>query len=284
MGGPRPGPPQLRPGRALAHTPGALGPGSPHRSDGRSPQTPRGARRSDPDGRLGTTPPVPGRPTSFLLLAGLPALLLALITWQVVADGPLVRADERLSRALRHPDRLSGLLSDLGNVQVAVPVLAAVLVPVSWRARRAGVERWWAAPAAAAVLMLLVPVLVVPLKDWTARPGTPAVPPGLGYYPSGHTVTAVVAYGAATLLLLPLLRAARARRGLVLGCAAVNLAVGFGLVRRGYHWPLDVLAGWCLGALLLWVLWRLAGRGGGPVSRSRSRSSSGTPSSRTGPS
>lgn len=52
----RPGPPQLRPGRALAHTTGASGSGSPHRSDSRSPQTPRGARHSDPDGRLGTTP------------------------------------------------------------------------------------------------------------------------------------------------------------------------------------------------------------------------------------
>ncbi|MEU6607487.1 phosphatase PAP2 family protein [Streptomyces shenzhenensis] len=284
MGELRPGPPQLRPGRALAHTPGASGPGSPHRSDSRSPQTPRGVRHSDPDGRLGTTPPVPGRPTSFLLLPGLPALLLALITWQVVADGPLVRADERLSRTLRHPDRFSGLLSDLGNVQVALPVLAAVLVLVSRQGRQAGVRRWWAAPAAAAVLMVLVPALVVPLKDWTARPGTPAVPPGLGYYPSGHAATAVVAYGAATLLLLPRLGGARARRALVLGCVAVNLAVGFALVRRGYHWPLDVLASWCLGAVLLWALWPLARRGGGPVSRSRSRSSSGTPSSRTGPS
>ncbi|MFJ8602688.1 phosphatase PAP2 family protein [Streptomyces shenzhenensis] len=201
-----------------------------------------------------------------------------------MADGPLVRADERLSRALRHPDRFSGLLSDIGNVQVALPVLAVVLFLVSRQRRRAGVRRWWAAPAAAAVLMALVPALVVPLKDWTARPGTPAVPPGLGYYPSGHTATAVVAYGAATLLLLPRLGGARARRALVLGCVAVNLAVGFALVRRGYHWPLDVLASWCLGAVLLWALWPLARRGGEPVSRSRSRSSSGTPSSRTGPS
>ncbi|MFE2312915.1 hypothetical protein ACFXC8_06800, partial [Streptomyces sp. NPDC059441] len=53
-------PPQLRPGRALAHTPGASGSGSPHRSDSRSPQTPRGARRPDPDGRPRKTPPGAG--------------------------------------------------------------------------------------------------------------------------------------------------------------------------------------------------------------------------------
>ncbi|MDX3136361.1 phosphoesterase, partial [Streptomyces europaeiscabiei] len=45
------GPPQLRPGRALAHTTGASGSGSPHRSDGRPPQTPRGERHTDPVGR-----------------------------------------------------------------------------------------------------------------------------------------------------------------------------------------------------------------------------------------
>ncbi|MFG2552431.1 phosphatase PAP2 family protein [Streptomyces sp. NPDC048581] len=254
-------PPQLRPGRALAHTTGASGSGSPHRSDSRPPQTPRGARPSDPDGRLGTTPPVPGRPTSLFLLLGTPALLFVLFTWQVVADGPLVRVDERVSRALVHPDRFSELLADLGNIQVAVPVLAAVLLYVARRARFTGTDRWWLPATAATVLMALVPALVVPLKELTDRPGTPAVPPGTGYYPSGHTATAAVAYGAATLLLLPWLRSAYARRELVIACAVVNAAVGFGLVRRGYHWPLDVVASWCLCAVLLVSLWLFLSRG-----------------------
>ncbi|MDN0199766.1 phosphatase PAP2 family protein [Streptomyces sp. S.PNR 29] len=251
MGDIRPGPPQLRPGRALAHTTGACGSGSPHRSDGRSPQTPRGARRSGPVGRLGITPPVPGRPTSLFLLLGLPALLFALFTWQVVTDGLLVGVDERVSRALVHPDRLSELLADLGNVQAALPVLVVALVYVAWRTRRSGTDRWWLPAAAAALTMALVPALVVPLKELTDRPGTPVVPPGTGYYPSGHTATAAVAYGAATLLLLPWLRTALARRALAVLCAAVNLGVGFGLVRRGYHWPLDVAASWCLCTALL---------------------------------
>ncbi|MGW4913400.1 phosphatase PAP2 family protein [Streptomyces sp. NPDC004270] len=281
----RPGPPQLRPGRALAHTTGASGSGSPHRSDGRSPQTPRGARRSDPDGRLGTTPPVPGRPTSFLRfpLAGLlglvvlPALLFALITWQVVAHGPLLRLDSRLSSALVHPDRFSELLSDLGNVQVAVPVLVLVIGYVVRRGRATGTDRWWLPPAAAAALMALVPAIIVPVKEWTARPGTPVVPPAVGYFPSGHTATAAIAYGSAALLLLPWLRSRTARRTVVTGCAALVLAVSYGLIRRGYHWPLDVAASWCLCTVLLTALWLL-------LSRSTRRRSSGTPSSRTGPS
>ena len=208
-------------------------------------------------------------------------MLFALITWQVVAHGPLLGLDARLSRALVHPDRPSELLSDLGNVQVAVPVLAVALAHSAWRGRATRGDLWWLPPATAAVLMALVPVIVVPLKDWTARPGTPAVPPAVGYFPSGHTATAAIAYGCATLLLLPWLRSAPARRALVAGCAALVLGVSYGLVRRGWHWPLDVVASWCLCTVLLTTLSFVIGRS---VSRNTRRSSSGTPSSRTGPS
>ncbi|MFE1511923.1 phosphatase PAP2 family protein [Streptomyces sp. NPDC058726] len=212
-----------------------------------------------------------------MLLLGPPVLLFALITWQVVADGPLVDLDERLSEDLIRPDRPSELLADLGNIQVALPVLALALAYVALHGRARGRDRWWLPPLAGAVAMALVPALVAPLKEWTDRPGTPAVPPAAGYYPSGHTATAVVAYGAATLLLLPLLRSPAVRRGLVVLCGVLVLAASYGLVRRGYHWPLDVVASWCLGAVLLTGLWLL-------VSRSSRRRSAGTPRLRTGPS
>ncbi|GGQ39322.1 phosphatase PAP2 family protein [Streptomyces mutabilis] len=222
--------------------------------------------------------PVPPPRTLPALLA-LPVLLFALITWQVAADGPLIGADKRLSRALVHPDRLSELLADLGNVPVAVPVLALTLAGAAWHGRAKGTDRWWLPPLAGALAMALVPALVAPLKAWTDRPGTPAVPPAVGYYPSGHTATAVVAYGAATLLLLPLLRSPAVRRGLVVLCAVLVLGASYGLVRRGYHWPLDVVASWCLGAVLLVGVALVAGRTALPATRSTRRSSSGTPSS-----
>ncbi|MFE1249875.1 phosphatase PAP2 family protein [Streptomyces sp. NPDC058735] len=190
-----------------------------------------------------------------VLLLVLPALVFGLITWQVVADGPLVRLDERAGRLLVNPDRCSELLADLGNVGVAVPVLAVALGYVALRARRAGAVRWWLPVAAAALVMVLVPALVVPLKELTDRPGPPAVPPATGYYPSGHTATAALAYGSATVLMLPWLRTALARGVLLAVCATLVLGVSYGLVRRGYHWPLDVVAGWCLGAVLLTALW-----------------------------
>ncbi|MEU5653511.1 phosphatase PAP2 family protein [Streptomyces pseudogriseolus] len=211
-----------------------------------------------------------------MLLLVVPLLLFLLITWQVLADGPLLDLDARLSDALVRPDRASELLSDLGNAQVALPVLAIALAVTAWRLRATGVDRWWLPPAAGAAAMVLVPVLVVPLKAWTDRPGTPAVPPATGYYPSGHTATAVVAYGAATLLLLPLLGSPAVRRALVALCALLILGASYGLVRRGYHWPLDVAGSWCLGAALLVGL--------ALVSRSSRRTSAGTPSRRSGPS
>ncbi|MFI1325299.1 phosphatase PAP2 family protein [Streptomyces rochei] len=223
-------------------------------------------------------------PRALPALLPLPVLLFALITWQVLADGPLVGVDERASGALVHPDRLSEVLSDLGNVPVAVPVLALALVYVAWHGRAHGADRWWLPPLAGAAAMALVPALVAPLKAWTDRPGTPAVPPAVGYYPSGHTATAVVAYGAATLLLLPLLRSPAVRRGLVLLCVLLVLGASYGLVRRGYHWPLDVVASWCLGAVLLAGVAAAAGRTAPAVTRSTRRSSSGTPSSSSGPS
>lgn len=200
--------------------------------------------------------PCSGAAAFFILLLGIPALLFALITWQVVEDGPLLRVDERVSQALIHPDRPSAALSDLGNATVAIPVLVLALLWSAWRARRGGTDRWWLPSTAAAVLMALVPALVVPLKELTDRPGTPVVPPATGYFPSGHTATAAIAYGAATLLVLPFLRSARTRRALVIGYVLVVLGVSYGLVRHGWHWPLDVVASWCLSADLL-LLFRL---------------------------
>ncbi|ATL30848.1 phosphatase PAP2 family protein [Streptomyces formicae] len=215
----------------------------------------------------------PGRPALSLTSC---ALLFALLTWQVVAEGPLRAADERAGRALvgsRIPGRAAEFLADLGNITVAVPVLAAVIAYVSWHLRRAGTFRWWLPGLAAAVTMACVPALVAPLKSLITRPGPPGMTGEGGFYPSGHAATALVAYGAAALLLLPLLHSAYGRRELVIGCALLNVAIGFGLVRQGYHWPLDVVASWLLSAMLLQGMVLVVAR----LSRSTRRSSSRTP-------
>lgn len=264
--------PPRRPGRAFAHT-GASGSGTPHRSDGRPPHTPRGARRTDLAGHPGTIPPVPGWPAPLVLRflgLGLLTVLFSLITWQVAVEGPLLRLDERVGGELfgRGPAPLTQVLSDLGGMPVALPVLTCAVGYALWRgARRLAVY--------AALTMAAVPALVIPLKVATARQGP--LTEAVNYYPSGHTATAAVAYGASALVLLALprpswLREASWPRAWMMPVAAILLttATGIGLVLHGYHWPLDVLASWCLGPVVLAPLWWVS-------CRSRRRSSSRTP-------
>ncbi|WP_307865254.1 phosphatase PAP2 family protein [Streptomyces montanisoli] len=157
--------------------------------------------------------------------------------------GPLLDADRSLDRALvgHGPRALDGALSDLGSMPVALPVLALALAYALWRGARASV---WAAAAT----MIVVPLLVVPLKIWTDRPGP--LTDATGYYPSGHTATAMVAYGTAALVLGPYVT----RRVTAPAAAVLTTATAVGLVLRGYHWPLDVVASGALCGVLLLAL------------------------------
>ncbi|RAJ74844.1 MULTISPECIES: phosphatase PAP2 family protein [unclassified Streptomyces] len=206
-------------------------------------------RHADQIGRLGATPPAPGRPATFL--AAFAAVLFAVLTWQVATTGPLLSPDEHLGTTIRTSAIPSGpaeFFADLGNLQVALPVLAAVLAYTTWRTHD------WRPAAISLLTMALVPALVTPLQHLLARPGPPPMAPATGFYPSGHAATAAVAYGLCALLLR--------RRELVYGCAVLNLGVGIGLVRQGYHWPVDVIGSWCLAVLLITGLARLLARYG----------------------
>ncbi|MFF4948911.1 phosphatase PAP2 family protein [Streptomyces chattanoogensis] len=203
-------------------------------------------------------------------------LLFAVISVQVAGHGPLRTVDERAGRAVAHsaiPSGLAEFFADLGNTVVALPVLLVVAGWAGWAARRArraaegdGPVRWWLPPLAAASALAAVPALVVPLKLWFARRGPPGMGGGAhgGFFPSGHAATAAVAYGVAALLLIRARVPGRARRrtafAVAAGGALVNVGVGIGLVRRGYHWPLDVLGSWCLAGVLLAAWWAVCAR------------------------
>ncbi|MFI5521944.1 phosphatase PAP2 family protein [Streptomyces platensis] len=210
-----------------------------------------------------------------------------MLTWQVAGHGPLRALDERLGRAVANghlPTGIAEFWADLGNTAVALPVLCVVMVAAGWRGWRGRSEeapnggapvRWWLPPLAAGLTLAVVPALVVPLKLWLARPGPPGMAGGPhdGFYPSGHGATAAVAYGVAALLVIRGVQGRRAGRpalrlfapSVVAVVALLNVAVGLGLVRRGYHWPLDVLGSWCLATVLLAVWCAVCDRWSGPM-------------------
>ncbi len=186
-------------------------------------------------------------------------LILALLTVNVLADGPLVGADRRIRAAVR-AQATSGawqwlsdswhaparLLVDLGNYEVAVPVLAACALIAAARHRTL---RPLLAAGAAVVLVL---VTVTPAKILTARPGPGLATVGsggLGVFPSGHATTASACLGVALLLLLRDLPA-RIRRPVAVAVAALCVGVGVALVWCDDHWFTDVVAGWALAALI----------------------------------
>ncbi|HEV7628680.1 MAG TPA: phosphatase PAP2 family protein [Streptomyces sp.] len=175
-------------------------------------------------------------------------MVFALITWQVAVAGPLLKVDAQLGAVLRHnspPADVAELLADLGNLTVALPVLAAA---TAYAVATGGVRRWLP-PLYAVLAMGCVAVIVPLLKVSLGRPGPLG---GINYYPSGHTATAAVAFGCAALLLsLTTPRSPRAPYWPLPATAALlTLLCSAGLIWRGYHWPLDVVASWCLG----WVL------------------------------
>lgn len=188
------------------------------------------------------------------------ACLFVVLTWQVVASGPLTGADLPVHLwVVRHGlDRSSPLwvvLGDLGDGWVALPFLAVAAAAAWWRRRMLAPLLFAVAGLAAFTLVLKV------MKAVTGRAapasGTDAVFAGGGEFPSGHTSAATVIWGLATWL------AVLALAGRVTGFPSVSryaslvaggvagIASAVAMVRMDYHWVSDVAGGWLLGMIIL---------------------------------
>src|SRR5215469_18724538 len=188
------------------------------------------------------------------------ALVLVLLTVNVLADGPLVGGDQRIRAAVQARATAPAwrwlsdswhapaqLLVDLGSYQVAVPVLAACALIAA--ARRRTLRPLLT--ALAGVVLLLVTVTAAKIAIGRPGPGLTTLGSfGLGVFPSGHTATATVCLGLAVLLVLPFCPAG-AGRAAVAALAAVCLLVGLALVCFNYPWFTDVVAGWALAVLII---------------------------------
>lgn len=100
-----------------------------------------------------------------------------------------------------------------------------------------------------------------------ARPRPDLVPHQVEVYtasfPSGHALMSAVVY-LTLAVLISRTQHSFAARAFIMGFAVfITLLVGVSRVYLGVHWPTDVLAGWCLGALWATLCWLVTRRSGG---------------------
>ncbi len=220
-----------------------------HPSNQRGPRNVDATLRRIHDGLPSDTP------WFFRVVLGNRAFLFATVMVTVVlgaiaASNPawLLAFDEPVSEWIR------GFVTD-GNVAVFVttlgsPNLAMVLgvvgVAIVWRRCRASAVTLGLLVASATVADIVLKLVVD-----RPRPPSPLVDTGLGSFPSGHVIHAVVIFG---LIPIVLWAATNSHTYLRLGFGVFSVAVVGVAVSRialGAHWPSDVIASFLIGSSLL---------------------------------
>lgn len=172
-------------------------------------------------------------------------VLLAMAVWQGWQPVGLDRAVERGLPSGGALLRLADVVTDLADPAVTGALTLLVGAAVALARRSPAVLRL------VAVRVGALAVTVLAVKALVHRPGPlePTVGRLHGYFPSGHTATALVCW--VTLAgLLALHRPAWHTRAYGVALSW-TLLVAVGLVLHRYHWPSDVVASGLLGTLLL---------------------------------
>ncbi|WP_275560518.1 phosphatase PAP2 family protein [Streptomyces sp. 5-6(2022)] len=189
--------------------------------------------------------------------AVLTVLFLVLLALVAAHWGPLWTVDRDIAVALHHSavrdhgfTRANRVLTDWFWDPWTMRALLAVAVGwLLWR-REWRLALWVAVTAA--VGTALQQAVKAALDRERPRWPNPVDSAHYAAFPSGHALTATVAFG--LLLWLLTLHGAPAKwLRLMAAVGAVSvLGVGFTRLYLGVHWPSDVLAGWLLGAALVY--------------------------------
>ena len=189
-------------------------------------------------------------------LVGIP---FGLLLQQVTTDGPLTELDE--SAAVSMQGRVQGEDGGIGLMEAVsflgkpIFLLFAVGLPGLWLLRNGATKL---------VLFLAVTCIgggivdtIVKVAVGRPRPvhDEPIVEAFGNSFPSGHSMSSVVCYGALYVAFAPVL-SPRARGVAQAAVAVLVLAIGFSRLVLGVHFISDVLGGYVLGAA--WLLGAVA--------------------------
>ena len=205
-------------------------------------------RRLDPDGRYGL------RVTLFAVAFLLVAIPFGLLLDQVQRSGSLIRLDTSAARHLhdwvRQSDDLVRNLKILTFFGSPLWFYVIVTPAVFWVWRRGHTRL--------AVFLVVTTLggglLDTIVKEVVARPRPSMVDPVATAhgksFPSGHTMSSTVAYGALLLVFLPVI-GRRYRPIVFAGAVVLVLSIGFTRLALGVHYITDVAGGFVLG--LAWL-------------------------------
>lgn len=184
-----------------------------------------------------------------------------------VQEGDFRQIDTAILLSLRNPtnhadplgpvwvEEMARDVTSLGSFTViALITLAAAGFLALQEKRNAAVFVLVAVGSGAALSMLL--------KAGFDRPRPDLVPHATAVYsssfPSGHSMTAAVAYLTLAAVLIRVQTRRRLKAYILSIAVLVTVAVGISRVYLGVHWPSDVLAGWSAGAAWAVLCWGIA--------------------------
>lgn len=182
-----------------------------------------------------------------IVAAALLAAVLVALTVQVrMSYSPVLSLDAAIHRlVVQLPTgivRIATVVTDAASPQWLIPVAAVICLGFAYATR----SLVWAAISLSTLAALTAVVLVFKAVVGRISPDI-SVGAESGAFPSGHAATVVVCFG-----LLLLARSGMAyRRAVAISALVLVGLVNVALVVGDFHWLSDVVAGDCLGALLL---------------------------------
>jgi undecaprenyl-diphosphatase len=218
-------------------------------------------KRLDPTQRFGL------RLTLFAIAVVLVAVPFATLTFQVLAKGPLTRLDGRIANRLN--DAVNGsptvvrilqLISWLGR-PVILGAVIAVAVVILWRRHQPKLVAFLVLTSlGGGIVDSVVKMLVNRPRPHVDHPIQTAFGKS---FPSGHSMSSLICYGALLVIFLPALKRTRDRHIAVAATAVLVLAIGLSRLMLGVHFVSDVVGGyvlgaaWLIGAVAIFEVWRV---------------------------